>query len=65
VDGSRGRHFVVAAKDGRGFAMKLENFINTQILFSPINWLIIIGVAAFVPFIVAVVANPPKNPPGL
>jgi hypothetical protein len=45
--------------------MKLENFINTQILFSPINWIIIIGVAFFVPLGVAIIANPPKNPTGL
>lgn len=42
--------------------MKLSSFVNTEILFSPINWLIVIGVAAIVPFAVAVLANPPKHP---
>lgn len=45
--------------------MKLENFINLDILLSPINWLIIIGIAALVPFAVAVIAKPPANPTGI
>jgi hypothetical protein len=44
--------------------MKLENFVNLDILLSPINWLIIIGVAFFVPFAVAAIAKPPQNPIG-
>jgi hypothetical protein len=55
----------MAAKDRWGRAMKLANFVNTQILFSPINWIIIIGVATIVPLAVAAIANPPKNPTGL
>ena len=45
--------------------MKLDSFINTQILFSPINWVIVIFIAALVPMGMAILANPPKNPVGL
>jgi hypothetical protein len=59
----------VANENGREYgreyhAMKLANFVNLDILLSPINWLIIIGVAFFVPFAVAVIAKPPQNPIG-
>jgi hypothetical protein len=54
-----GRRF---CQQWRVTAMKLENFINLDILLSPINWLIIIGIAAMVPFGVALIASPPKNP---
>jgi hypothetical protein len=45
-----------------GDAMKLDNFVNLNILLSPINWLIIIGIAGLVPLGVALLASPPKNP---
>jgi hypothetical protein len=42
--------------------MKLENFINLQLLH-PVNVLLIIGIASLVPFIfAAVAAGPPKHP---